>query len=250
MTVRRNEADASWAELARLDPLAAVLDPADAAGAKNRAIDRVHKRALRRTVRNLRGKAVLDFGCGTGRLSDWLVTQGAIVEGVDVTPEMVEVARRRVSHARFQVIEGPMLPFPDGRFELVITAYVLQYYVHDDRTMHKELTRVLCPGGRLVAIEQVAADDIGRGGTIQAYERMLEEGGTPLVEARTIRVGDSRIIGAVQRHPALCRVPALPRLIEWEARFLRDLPLTSGRYADVVFVAEKDLPLRALRGAV
>jgi SAM-dependent methyltransferase len=229
MIVRRTESGASWSELARGDPLAAVLDPGDLTGLKNRAIDRVHKRALGQLARGVSGKAVLDWGSGTGRLSEWLIGHGARVAGVDVTPEMVEVARRRVPNGRFDVIENSALPFPDDSFDLVVTAYVLQYYVRKDHSVLHELVRVLRPGGRLVAIEQVTQGDLGRGGSIKAYEKMFNDGEVRLYERRPIRVGDSRVIGIAQSHRLLVRLPMLPRLIEWEAHRLRNRPLTDGR---------------------
>ena len=126
------EAGPTWAERAQLDPLAAVLDPEDRSGGKNQLIDRVHKRALGRALGDVRGTTALDFGCGTGRLSDWLVRRGAKVVGVDVTPEMVAVARSNVPRARFGTIDGRMLPFADGAFDVLISVYVLQYYVGGD----------------------------------------------------------------------------------------------------------------------
>jgi SAM-dependent methyltransferase len=241
MTVAQTPGGVSWSELAHRDPLAAVLDPADTEGWKNRAIDRVHKHALARAMRSLQGTAVLDFGCGTGRLSEWLVRQGASVTGVDVTPEMVEVARKRVPDARFEVIEDSSVPYADGAFDLVITAGVLLYYVRGDGAVIRELARVLRADGRAIAIEQVTdSDELGRGGSIQAYEQMFGEGGMRVEAKRAIRIGDSRIIRAVQRHPELLRLRALPRLIESEAYCLKPFPLTSGRYADYVFVARRE----------
>jgi ubiquinone/menaquinone biosynthesis C-methylase UbiE len=237
--VRRTEAGQSWAELAQLDSLASVLDPADRRGGKNHLIDRVHKRALGRAVGDIRGSNALDFGSGTGRLSDWLVRNGAHAEGVDVTPEMVAVAQTRVPEAQFQTIDGQTLPFTDRLFDLVVTAYVLQYYVDDDMRIAQELVRVLQDGGKLVAIEQVAEDDLGRGGTVAAYEEMLGGAGLRMLNVSKIRMGDSRIVAVAQRLPILARLPVLPWLVTAEAKRLDEVPLTNGRYADVVFCATK-----------
>lgn len=238
MIVRHTEAGQSWAELSELDVLAAVLDPADTRGGKNRLIDRVHKRALASAVRDIQGKAVLDFGCGTGRLSEWLVRHGARVDGVDATPEMVAVARKRIPQASFQVIEGSTLPFEDGRFDLVVTAYVLQYYVDGDGAIPRGLARVLRAGGRLVAIEQVTEGRIGRGGSIHAYEHMLVASGFNAVEVSTIRLSDSRVLAVAQRRPALSRLPLVPWLVTADARRRAHEPLIDGRYADALFCAE------------
>jgi ubiquinone/menaquinone biosynthesis C-methylase UbiE len=239
MIVRKTEGGQSWVELAQLDPLASVLDPADRRGGKNRLIDRVHKRALGRALGNVDGSTVLDFGCGTGRLSAWLVGHGARVEGVDITPEMVAVARTRVPQARFQTIEGATLPFGDGQFDAVVTAYVLQYYVAGDAAVPRELARVLRGGGKLVAIEQVAEDEIGRGGTIAAYEAMFGAAGLRSLDVELIRVGDSRLVAVAQRFPTFARLPIVPRLVTIEAKRQASVPLTNGRYADVVFRAAK-----------
>jgi ubiquinone/menaquinone biosynthesis C-methylase UbiE len=248
--VDRTEAGDSWAELARLEPLAAVLDSADQRGDKNRLIDRVHKAALDRALGDVKGKEVLDFGCGTGRLTEWLFSRGAVVHAVDVTPEMVDVARRRVPGAAIRAVDGATLPFPEERFDLVVTAYVIQYYVQRDAALIRELGRVIRPNGLLLAIEQVTNDDIGRGGTIVSYEEMFAAAGMSVVAARPIRLGDSTIGRLVIRHRWLSRLPAVPWLIEWEASRQRDVQLTSGRYADVLFGVIKGAPRRQEEKAV
>jgi SAM-dependent methyltransferase len=236
--VRSTEGGQTWAELAKLDSLASVLDPADRRGQKNRLIDKVHKRALGRAVGDVRERIALDFGCGTGRLSDWLVRRGARVEGVDITPEMVEVARKRVPEAQFKTIEGPTLPFPDERFDLVITAYVLQYYLRQD-LIARELVRVLRTGGSLMAVEQVADEDIGRGGSVDIYQDMLRRNGLRVLDASPIRMSDSRIMAIAVRLPVFARLPILPGLITMEAKVRERASLTNGRYADVIFSATK-----------
>jgi SAM-dependent methyltransferase len=234
------ESGPTWAERANLAPLEAVLDPADARGGKNRLIDSVHTHALARTVGRVRGSTVLDFGCGTGRLAGWFVEHGAQVDGVDVTPEMVAVARRRVPRGRFETIDGSKLPFADGRFDLVVTAYVLQYYVDGGSSILRELVRVLRRDGRLIAIEQVTESDLGRGGTPAAYMRLFNSAGFTAVDISLIRMSDSRITGAVQRIPVLSRLPGLSWLVAQEAARRPRKPLIDGRYADALFCATKD----------
>jgi SAM-dependent methyltransferase len=234
----RPETGPTWAERAQLAPLAAVLDPADTRGAKNRLIDRVHKLALARAVGNVRNAVALDFGCGTGRLSDWLVRRGASVVGVDVTPEMVAVARANVPHARFETIDGQSLPFADRSFDLIVCSYVLQYYVGRADSIASELARVLQNGGRLVAIEQVTDSDIGRGASAASYERMFNSAGLPVRDWSMIRTSDSRILTIQRRLPVLARLPGVTWLMTQEAA-RASLPLDQGRYADAVFRATR-----------
>jgi SAM-dependent methyltransferase len=239
MTVRHNEAGASWSELAQLDRLSAVLDPADTRGGKNRLIDRTHRYALGRAVGDVRGAAALDFGCGTGRLSAWLVSRGAKVQGVDVTPEMLAAARQAVPQASFQTIDGLRLPFADGYFDVVVTAYVLQYYVARSGEVARELARVLRAGGRLAAIEQVVDSDLGRGGSSEAYARMLGDVGFDITGFSAVRSSDSRLIAVAHRHPLVSRLPLVQRLVVREAARKADEPLLGARYADALFVAIK-----------
>jgi SAM-dependent methyltransferase len=237
MTVHKTEAGTPWSELARLDPLAAVLDPGDTIGAKNRAIDRAHKRAIGSAIGDVRGGRVIDFGCGTGRLSEWLVNKRAIVDGVDVTAEMVAAAtRRNLARATFTVIGDEGLPFADSTFDVAVTAYVLQYYVQE-ASVAAELARVLKTGGTVAAVEQVTDSEIGRGGSLAEYRKMFLDAGFVSVKSHPIRVSDSRVLGFVQQHPRAGRLPLVSAALQYEAQRLDETPLTNGRYADVLFVA-------------
>jgi SAM-dependent methyltransferase len=237
--VKPPHAGPGWSELATLDGYAAVLDPADRKGVKNRFIDRVHKHALTRALSPIHGQRVLDFGCGTGRLSEWLVKQGATVDGVDATPEMVRRAREAVPVATFHEIDGFALPFADDSHDAVVSVYVLQYYVADPDAMGAllaEFARVLRPGSRVVAIEQVTDSDIGRGGTSAAYCERLAAAGYGNVAARPIRLGQSRVMYAIERRPWLASLPFTPRLVTREAQRTLESTLVGGRYADTLLV--------------
>src|SRR5687768_8290468 len=61
---------------------------------------------------------VLDAGCGTGRMSAYLTERGCLVEGVDLSPGMVAMARRDHPALRFDVGSLTELPHADGQFEI------------------------------------------------------------------------------------------------------------------------------------
>jgi ubiquinone/menaquinone biosynthesis C-methylase UbiE len=151
---------------------------------------------------------------------------------------MLDVARARVPGASFEQIEGRKLPYEDGSFDLVLSVYVLQYYVGEDSELFAELSRVLRSTGRLIAIEQVADEDIGRGGSVRSYQTAFESAGLRVVSVKPIRLGHSRITAQVQRHASFERLPGLVRLVAWEAAWNRK-PLDSGRYLDALIVARK-----------
>ena len=70
---------------------------------------------LRALVPPIAGRRVLDAGCGGGRTSAWLAELGAAVVGIDVSPELVRLARERLPSATFSVGDlAEPLPFENG----------------------------------------------------------------------------------------------------------------------------------------
>lgn len=101
---------------------------------------------------DLRGRRVLDCGCGTGRLSRELAdSASAKVWGVDPEPEMLRVAERNVP-ASVGLKEGraEQLPFRDSWFERAVMWLVC--HLVDRPRAFAELHRVLAAGGRLVVV--------------------------------------------------------------------------------------------------
>lgn len=100
---------------------------------------------------DVRGRRVLDAGCGSGPLSEALRARGAIVAGFDSSPAMLELARERLgADADLQVADiSRPLPFVDGAFDDVVVSLVL-HYLQDWTAPLSELRRVLKPGGRLL----------------------------------------------------------------------------------------------------
>jgi SAM-dependent methyltransferase len=99
---------------------------------------------------DLRGRRVLDVGCGTGRLAAALADRArARVWGVDSSPEMLAAARARVPRGvALKQASAERLPFKDGWFERVVMTLVV--HVLDRPRAFPELRRVLGPDGRLV----------------------------------------------------------------------------------------------------
>ncbi|WP_114558184.1 class I SAM-dependent methyltransferase [Desertihabitans aurantiacus] len=100
---------------------------------------------------DVRGRRILDAGCGSGPLSAALRGRGAIMTGFDASPAMIELARRRLgADVPLQVADlGEPLPFPDDAFDDVVASLVL-HYLQDWSGPLAELRRVLRPGGRLI----------------------------------------------------------------------------------------------------
>jgi SAM-dependent methyltransferase len=97
-----------------------------------------------------RPRRVLEVGPGPGEASARIARElGAEVVAVDVSERMVELARGRGVDARVGDVQS--LPFEDGSFDCALAAWVL-FHVADLDLALSELTRVLRPGGRLVAV--------------------------------------------------------------------------------------------------
>jgi len=91
----------------------------------------------------------LDAACGTGRHARHLVDCGHDVVGVDLTPQMLDLARDRVRGARFVEADLTDIPADDDQFDLVVCGLALAH-VADLGSAVSELARVTAPGGRLV----------------------------------------------------------------------------------------------------
>jgi SAM-dependent methyltransferase len=96
------------------------------------------------------GRRWLDVGCGTGALTSAVLGVGdpAEVHGVDPSEGFITDARRRTDdpRARFSVGDARALPFPDGRFDAVVSGLVLNF-VPEPVVAAAELARVVTSGG-------------------------------------------------------------------------------------------------------
>ena len=99
-----------------------------------------------------RRRTALDFGCGAGRLTQALAEHFETVTGVDVSPAMLELARRynrRGDRCRYLLVEGEDLGrFPDASFDFVYSNITLQHLPPRlVRAYLSEFLRLLAPGG-------------------------------------------------------------------------------------------------------
>jgi SAM-dependent methyltransferase len=102
-------------------------------------------------ARLARGKRVLDAGCGAGYGSAELARTAWSVAGVDVAPEAVDFARAHYEapNLRFAQASCTSLPFPDGRFDLVVAFEVIEH-LEQWRDFLLEARRVLSPAGQFI----------------------------------------------------------------------------------------------------
>lgn len=106
-----------------------------------------------------RGKTVLDYGCGSGDNTILVASHGARIIGVDISPELIELAEKRLeAHnlpdaAEFRVGSAHELPLEDESVDVVFGMAILHHL--DLKLASKEVFRVLKKGGRAIFLEPV-----------------------------------------------------------------------------------------------
>jgi SAM-dependent methyltransferase len=128
----------------------------------------------------VRGQRVLELGCGAASGARWLRRAGAVAVGLDLSAGMLRHARAAASHSGAAVplvqADALALPFRDGCFDAVCTAFGAVPFVVDSAAVMREVARVLRPGGRFVfavthPMRWVFLDDPGERGlvAVQSY---------------------------------------------------------------------------------
>lgn len=164
-TQRLGDTQRIWEALAQSDPLWAVLSEPEKKG-RRWAVDEfmatgeVFVRSSLARFETLGGtlrdrRAAVDFGCGVGRLTQPLARRFDRAIGIDISPTMVQVARRLNMcgrRARYIVNDQPDLGFiPDRSVSLVLSHITLQHLPPDvAKGYMREFARIVDTGGGLI----------------------------------------------------------------------------------------------------
>jgi len=97
-------------------------------------------------LKNLKGKKILDLGCGTGRLIP--ILSGEII-GADVSEKMLAIAKKRFPKIKFLKEDALNLSFEDESFDAVVCAFLI-VHIKDPAKLFEEVYRVIKPGGVFV----------------------------------------------------------------------------------------------------
>ncbi len=97
------------------------------------------------------GERLLDVGCGTGLILDFAHDLFRELDGIDITPEMLQKVKPR-TNVTTHLASAEKMPFPDGTFD-AITTYSVLHHIEDLGRVFSEVRRTLKPGGFFYADE-------------------------------------------------------------------------------------------------
>ena len=112
------------------------------------------------------GQRIVDFGCGSGANSVLLANRGAHVWGIDISEDLLRLAKRRLAvsgregGATFIAGSAHDMPFPDNSIDVVFGIAILHHLDLD--LVSREVRRVLKPGGRAIFQEPVRNSPVVR----------------------------------------------------------------------------------------
>jgi phosphatidylethanolamine/phosphatidyl-N-methylethanolamine N-methyltransferase len=118
-------------------------------------------RSLAAHVTNRRPGRILEVGVGTGISLPYYRSEHQVY-GIDISPHMLERARKRVHHknlnqvVHLEIMDAREMTFPDNYFDAVVAAYVMSVVPEPQRVL-REMERVLKPGGDLIIVNHFAA---------------------------------------------------------------------------------------------
>ena len=156
------------------------------------------RRAVMSALNLKAGERVLEVGVGTG-LSLPLYPPGVTVTGIDVSSDMLDIARHRVAGRGLAHVEALLemdaekMSFPDETFDKVVAMYVVSVVENPAKLLH-ELHRVCKPDGEIFIVNHVRSDNPIIGGIEKSLARFSDKlGFHPDFELRDMLDGEHEV---------------------------------------------------------
>jgi ubiquinone/menaquinone biosynthesis C-methylase UbiE len=115
--------------------------------------------------------SILDIGCGNGALLNALSDRINLGSGVDESAGMIAQAKKRnveIEKLDFSVIDGPVLPFANAQFDVVVSMMSFRYLDWDP--LLSEVKRVTKPGGKFLILDMVTVPV-----SVKEYPKLLAD---------------------------------------------------------------------------
>jgi ubiquinone/menaquinone biosynthesis C-methylase UbiE len=106
---------------------------------------------------DVRGKTVLDLGCGTGENVILLLARGARVIGIDISPDLIDLAQRRIDESKVTASLATGDAYNTGLPDESVDAIFCMALIHhlDIKKARQEMWRILRPGGVVILREPI-----------------------------------------------------------------------------------------------
>jgi SAM-dependent methyltransferase len=227
----------AWGERAKRGFLASGIDSADQRGHKNCYIDLLHKIALNEALDLGGNETVLDFGCGSGRISYWIAPKVEKVIGLEITPEMIDLAEqnRMAKNVQFLLYDGvhfPVLPYP---VDLLLSLWVLQYMGRETlKEIVPRLESYLKAKGKFCLIEQISDNPKMGRPTLKDYLDAFQESKLECLQYYPIRNGRWWLLYLIRY--GIMPIRFFSKIARYEILRLRERKNLISYYQDYLFV--------------
>ncbi len=188
----------------------------------------LYRLASRGVLERISTGSVLDVGSGPGRLAVLLAKMAPELEvtGLDIEPDMIDVARRRALNAglagrvHFELGDVAAMPFRDAQFDMAVSTFSMHHWEQAERGL-AEIRRVLKPGAQVCIYDiseniirlmhhgtPLSASEMGRLFGGEYSERVWSLGPIPAMRRVCLRREEAAVEGAAAAEAA--RQPAVP----------------------------------------
>lgn len=196
--------------------------------------------ALEEVLKLKEDKLVLDFGCGSGRISCWIATKVRKVIGLERTPEMIQLAEknRKAENVDFILYDGVHFPALQNMFDLIISVWVLQYMEGNilKKTISK-LAQYLKKGGEFCLVEQASDNLKVLRPKVKDYLQGFEEAKLECLKHYPIRNGRWWLLYLI-RYGFIPR-SWFPKIAAFELERIRKSEKKISYYRDYLFLTKK-----------
>jgi 2-polyprenyl-3-methyl-5-hydroxy-6-metoxy-1,4-benzoquinol methylase len=118
--------------------------------------EQTHNKVLEKTKKYLKtSDIVLDYGCGTGRISHEIADKVKVIHAIDTSSKMIEIAKTKADGRKIENIDYAHATLFDeryerGSFDVILAFYVLHLLEDTDKAMQR-MNELLKPGGWLIS---------------------------------------------------------------------------------------------------
>jgi 2-polyprenyl-3-methyl-5-hydroxy-6-metoxy-1,4-benzoquinol methylase len=157
-------------------------------------LDYITRKELIKSLGTIKNKKIIDFGCGTGRLSTILASKSAQVIGLDTSEELLKLARAKNPELDidYRQISFEFTPIETKNIYRIFTVGVL-YHLNDENLKQRltDFKNILSADGEFIFLEHVSPVDrvlsnIGKQRSMLTWQQMITEAGMKIINAKPI----------------------------------------------------------------